>query len=84
MKKFLVLGSTGMVGSSIIRALELENVDILKPTKKELNLLNKDNVRHYLENNRPDIIINVLEKLEALEKISSKIKNFFLKIFQWD
>ena len=79
MKKFLVLGSTGMVGSSIIRALELENVDILKPTKKELNLLNKDNVRYYLENNRPDIIINAAGKVGGIRENILKDKEFLFE-----
>ena len=58
--KILVLGKNGLVGSSIIRQLKKNNYNnILSPERKELNLLNKDQVDSYLKKQQPEFIFMV-------------------------
>ncbi len=50
--KILVLGGSGLVGSSIIRQLKKQNyTNIYSPSSKELNLLSKEAVDNYFKNN---------------------------------
>jgi GDP-L-fucose synthase len=56
-KKLLILGKTGMVGSSIMRLARKEYFNILSPSRKELDLFDKKTVQAYFRKQKPDIII---------------------------
>jgi GDP-L-fucose synthase len=56
-KKLLILGRTGMVGSSILRLANSRYFNILSPSRKELNLFDKNKVQTYFYKQKPDIII---------------------------
>jgi GDP-L-fucose synthase len=56
-KKLLILGSTGMVGSSVVR-LAKDDYNILSPSRKELDLFDKKKVDNYLQRKNPDYVIN--------------------------
>jgi GDP-L-fucose synthase len=56
-KKLLILGKTGMVGSSILRLASKKYFDILSPSRQELNLFDKKKVQKYFHKRKPDIII---------------------------
>jgi GDP-L-fucose synthase len=56
-KKLLILGKTGMVGSSILRLASKKYFNILSPSRKELNLFDKKTVQAYFRKQKPDIII---------------------------
>ena len=56
--KILVLGGTGMVGSSILNKLKEKGYkNILHPTRKELNLYKKTKVMKYLKLNNPEFVL---------------------------
>lgn len=55
--KLLITGSTGMVGRNLCEYLQ-NDYEILKPTSKELNLLDKSQVIEYLKQHKPDMIIH--------------------------
>ncbi len=58
--KILVLGSTGLVGSSILRNLENQGyTNILHPSSKELDLTIKDQVEKYIKDNKPEYIFMI-------------------------
>jgi GDP-L-fucose synthase len=58
--KICVLGGTGLVGSSILRQLKKQGyTNILAPSSKELNLLDKERVSKYLKNEHPGFIFMV-------------------------
>jgi GDP-L-fucose synthase len=58
--KILVLGSTGLVGSSIVRVLEAKGFkNILKPKHSDVNLIEKKQIDKYIENNKPDYVFMV-------------------------
>jgi GDP-L-fucose synthase len=56
-KKLLILGKTGMVGSSILRIANKKYFNILSPSRKELDLFDKKTVQAYFCKQKPDIII---------------------------
>ena len=56
-KKLLILGKTGMVGSSILRIASKKYFNILSPSRKELDLFDKKTVQAYFRKQKPDIII---------------------------
>ncbi len=58
MLKILITGSNGMVGRNIAEYKKAENYNLLTPSSKELNLLDRLSVDKYLKNNQPDIVIH--------------------------
>jgi GDP-L-fucose synthase len=56
-KRLLILGKTGMVGSSILRIASKKYFNILSPSRKELDLFDKKKVQTYFRKQKPDIII---------------------------
>ncbi len=57
MKKILVLGGSGLVGSRFIKDYD-HTFDIKSPTAKEVDILNKDAVARITQEFNPDTIIN--------------------------
>lgn len=78
MKKYLILGSNGMVGSSIVRALRSKNFDVLQPSRSELDLEIKSEVKKYLLEKKPDFIINAAGKVGGIKENISKDKELLL------
>lgn len=71
--KILISGGSGMVGKNLIELLSLNNdIDILSPSSKELNLLEFKNTLNYLENNRPDLVIHCAGRVGGIQ---ANIKN---------
>jgi GDP-L-fucose synthase len=58
MLKILITGSNGMVGKNIAEHVNSKSFEILTPSSKELNLLDRENVDNYLKNNNPNIVIH--------------------------
>lgn len=55
--KILVLGSTGLVGSSIVRNLHLQGYsNILIPLHEELDLVDASQINKYIEEEKPEYI----------------------------
>lgn len=58
MKKILITGSKGMVGRNITEFHKSKEYELLTPSSKELNLLDRFCVDKYLQSNKPDIVIH--------------------------
>ena len=58
MKKILITGASGMVGSNITNHRLAQDYHLLSPASKDLNLLNLSVTKKYLEINKPDVIIH--------------------------
>ncbi|MBR0103466.1 MAG: aminotransferase class I/II-fold pyridoxal phosphate-dependent enzyme [Selenomonadaceae bacterium] len=56
--KILITGSSGLVGHNLLEAPQSKRYELLAPSHKELELLDKDAVLNYLEKNRPDLVIH--------------------------
>lgn len=65
--KIYVAGHTGMVGSAIVRRLELDGYNnILKRTSHELNLLNQSDTDNFISVERPDCVILAAAKVGGI------------------
>tara|TARA_Y100001978_G_scaffold164436_1_gene151471 strand:+ start:123 stop:1133 length:1011 start_codon:yes stop_codon:yes gene_type:complete len=66
----LIAGSNGMVGSSIHRYLKKNfcntNLEILCPSRKELNYLNKSSVFNWFQKKRPSLVIIAAAKVGGI------------------
>jgi GDP-L-fucose synthase len=57
-KKILILGSSGMVGSAVYRLAKKKNCfEIIAPKTSKLNLLNQIDVQNFIKDVKPDCII---------------------------
>ena len=53
MKKILITGSSGFIGRNLTENLQ-KTYEVLAPSRKELNLLEQENVESYLISNNFD------------------------------
>ena len=56
--KILLTGSSGLVGHNVLESPFSKKYELLTPSHKELDLIDKDAVYDYLEKNRPDLVIH--------------------------
>jgi nucleoside-diphosphate-sugar epimerase len=56
--KILLTGANGMVGRNILEIAKLHDHDLLSPSSTELNLLDANSVRQYINTYKPDMIIH--------------------------
>ena len=56
--RVLLTGGTGMVGSNIKEHKIAKNYQLLTPSRKEMDLTNKKQIRNYLMKNTPECIIH--------------------------
>ena len=62
-----IAGHTGMVGSSILRALQKRNYpNLLTQTRSELNLCDQNAVTLFMEKYRPDVVIIAAAKVGGI------------------
>lgn len=57
MKKILITGSSGVLGSRLALYLK-DKHELLLPTHSELNISREDTLRVYIEENRPDVVLH--------------------------
>ena len=58
MKKVLITGASGFVGSRLARAMG-EEYELLTPTHHELDITSPEAVRQYMERHRPEAIVHL-------------------------
>ena len=76
--KILITGSTGQLGIELVKKLENykmeEFINVIKPSRSELDLLNPKQCEAYIKDLAPDILIN-LAAYTAVEKAENDIEN---------
>ncbi len=83
-ERIFVAGHTGMVGSAVCRLLKKNYVNsnhgniLLTPTRKELNLLDKELVEKWFKLNKPSIVIIAAAKVGGILANSTQPANFLL------
>jgi len=85
-EKVFLAGSTGMVGSSIHKALKRNGFGnntlggkIFTPKRKELDLLNKSDVVNWFRKNKPTIVILAAAKVGGIYSNSTYPADFILE-----
>ena len=67
MKKILILGSSGLVGSATKEILTLEDsFKVLSPLRKEVDLFSPLEISQFIDENEPDWIINCAAKVGGI------------------
>ena len=56
--KVFVTGGSGMVGRNVVEYLINKDIEVLYPTSKEINLLNKEALKIFIQKNEPEMIIH--------------------------
>jgi GDP-L-fucose synthase len=65
--KILITGSTGMVGSAVVRMLkELGYNNLLTPPRKEVDLVNPQDVKAYFAYHKPEYVFLIAAKVGGL------------------
>ena len=80
LNRIVVFGSNGMVGSAIVRKLkEKKYCKIMTPTKKDLNLLNFNEVQKWFEKFKPEVVILAAAKVGGIFANSEYPADFILE-----
>ncbi|MDA8775704.1 GDP-L-fucose synthase [Opitutales bacterium] len=68
MQRIFVSGHHGMVGSALVRALRTKEseYDLILVTRDQLDLLDQSSVRKFLEEKKPDVVINAAAKVGGI------------------
>jgi len=68
MKKVIYLsGGSGMVGRNIIDHIQSQDYKILTPKRSELNLLKYEDVKNFLNQNKPDLVLHAAGVVGGIE-----------------
>ena len=72
--KFFVAGANGMAGSAIVRALRRKGYGdpdagglLLTPSRRDLNLLDDEAVKNWLNRHRPDVVVLAAATVGGIE-----------------
>lgn len=76
--KIIIFGSTGLVGSALVRVLK-NYYDLLIPTRKDVNLFSFEQTSHYINESNPDIIINSAAKVGGILANNSQRTSFLIE-----
>ena len=64
--KIFIAGHKGMVGAALIRLLEKENVELITRDRKELDLLNQQDVKSFFKNEKIDQVYLAAAKVGGI------------------
>ena len=85
-ESFFIAGSRGMVGKAIIKALQesgygdKENGGVMFiPTRKELNLLNLEDVDNWFKKNKPTVVVLAAAKVGGIQVNNLRPAEFLLE-----
>ena len=78
--KILVLGSNGLVGSSLVRRFTNDNkYEVIESTRKSTNLFNFEETKVLIEKVKPNLIINAAAKVGGIQANNTLGTEFILE-----
>ena len=79
--KTLILGSNGLVGSSLSRNLQKNSIysEIIAATRKDANLFSESETKALIEDVKPDIVINAAAKVGGIVANDTNRTDFILE-----
>ena len=82
--RIFVAGARGMAGSAIVRALQrrgygdpTQGGELLTPNREEVNLLDDAAVRHWMTEQKPDVLYLLPQPWGGIEANRSRPADFF-------
>ncbi|MGB0334137.1 MAG: GDP-L-fucose synthase family protein [Opitutales bacterium] len=80
MKRLLVFGASGMVGSAVVRAARNSGyTEILEPSSRELDLINQDQTHAYLAKHQPEEVVVAAAMVGGIHANSTYPADFLYK-----
>jgi len=76
--KILLTGASGMVGQNLLEHPRIKSLDILSPSRSELNLLDYLTVEQYVKRYSPDLIIHAAGKVGGIQANIEEPVSFLL------
>lgn len=76
--KILLTGSTGMVGQNILEHADATNFQWLTPSRKELDLRDRNAVLSYFETHKPDFVIHAAGIVGGIQANMREPVRFFI------
>ena len=80
--KILILGSNGLVGSSVVQklqSLEDKNINVFASTRKDTNLFSLEETRKLVDSYQPNVIVNAAAKVGGILANNEKRTEFILE-----
>ena len=79
--KVLVLGSNGLVGSSLVRMLSENKIfdEVIGSNRQTLDLFELNSVKNFIEDNQPNVIINAAAKVGGILANNTYRADFILE-----
>jgi GDP-L-fucose synthase len=74
----LITGSNGLVGSAIVRAFEAQGREVIQVRRSEVDLINLDATREFLNTVKPHLVINAAAKVGGIGANSSNPVEFLV------
>lgn len=74
--KIFIAGHKGMVGSALFRLLQSPDIELITRDRKELNLINNDNVKNFFENEKIDQVYIAAAKVGGIHSNNSYPADF--------
>jgi len=59
MKRLLLTGASGFIGRNVLPILQKKGYNVSTPTRSEINLLDADTVRRYIESGQFDVVLHL-------------------------
>jgi GDP-L-fucose synthase len=63
----MITGGAGMVARNVMEHGRSGQYDILAPRRAELDLLDRNAIRRYIDTHRPDMIVHIAGKVGGIE-----------------
>ena len=79
--KILILGSNGLVGSSLVRNFEKDSYfnEVIASNRKTLNLFNLEEVKDFIASNQPNYVVNAAAKVGGILANNTYRTDFILE-----
>lgn len=66
-RKVFIAGKNGMVGSALVRLYEVDSrIELIAPSRQELDLLNRSAVFNFVDKAKPDLIIDAAARVGGI------------------
>ena len=75
--KIYITGGTGLVGSNIIENEKINKCTVIAPRHSEIDLLNFDEVKNFIQKEKPDLIIHTAGQVGGIQANISDPYGFF-------
>ena len=59
-KKIVIFGEDTLLGKALIHVFQAENINLESPSKEKVDIFNVSSIEHYLEEIKPDYVINTV------------------------